>query len=140
MFGDDALKSLLSAGFEQGGTITIELIAKLNATSLICPKQTLQPGTTLNECLLAEVLAIEVQQIKPIQDDAVGPLSQGRSQCLKIRSAVSVWNNSFTVREEGLRSKAEKIPAEICQRAHRDDSDDTGPDKFELLWLHCAGT
>jgi hypothetical protein len=34
MFGDDALKSLLSAGFEQGGTITIELIAKLNATSL----------------------------------------------------------------------------------------------------------
>jgi len=27
MFGDDALKSLLSAGFEQGGTITIELIA-----------------------------------------------------------------------------------------------------------------
>jgi hypothetical protein len=77
MFGDDALKSLLSAGFEQGGTITIELIAKLNATSLIRPNQTLQAGSTLNECLLAEVLAIEVQQIKPIQDDAGGPLSQG---------------------------------------------------------------
>jgi len=43
----------------------------------ICPKQTLQAGSTLNECLLAEVLAIEVQQIKPMQDDAVGPLSQG---------------------------------------------------------------
>jgi hypothetical protein len=31
MFGDDALKRALSAGLEQGGTITIELIAKLNA-------------------------------------------------------------------------------------------------------------
>jgi hypothetical protein len=43
----------------------------------IRPKQTLQAGSTLNERLLAEVLAIEVQQIKPRQDDAVGPLSQG---------------------------------------------------------------
>ena len=77
MFGDDALKHSLSAGFEQGGTVTIELIAKLNATSLICPEQTLQAGTTLNECLLAQVFAVEVQQIKPIQDDAVEPLSQG---------------------------------------------------------------
>ena len=66
MFGDDALKRSLSAGCEQGITITIELVAKLNATLLICPKQTLQARSTLNECLLAEVLGIEVQQIKRI--------------------------------------------------------------------------
>jgi hypothetical protein len=30
MFGNIALKSVLSAGFEQGLTVTIELIAKLN--------------------------------------------------------------------------------------------------------------
>ena len=39
MFGDDAFKSLLSTGFEQGITITIKLIAKLNAASVICSKQ-----------------------------------------------------------------------------------------------------
>ena len=77
MFGHDALKRPIRTGLEQGGTITIELIAKLNATLLIRPKQTLQAGSTLNKSLLAKVLAIEVQQIKPMQDDAVGPLSQG---------------------------------------------------------------
>jgi hypothetical protein len=35
MFGDDALKRTLSAGFEQGVTITIKLIAKLNAALLV---------------------------------------------------------------------------------------------------------
>ena len=38
MFGDDAFKSLLSAGFEQGITITIKLIAKLNAALFIGSK------------------------------------------------------------------------------------------------------
>ena len=37
MFGDDAFKFLLSAGFEQGITITIKLIAKLNAALVIAP-------------------------------------------------------------------------------------------------------
>ena len=72
MFGDDALQSLLSAGFEQGITIAIKLIAKLNAASLVCSKQSLQAGSSLNECLLAKVLPIEMQQIKRIEDDAVG--------------------------------------------------------------------
>jgi hypothetical protein len=31
MFRDDALKRSLSAGFEQDGTVTIELLAELNA-------------------------------------------------------------------------------------------------------------
>jgi hypothetical protein len=66
MFGDDAFKSLLSAGFEQGITIAIKLIAKLNAALLVCSKQSLQAGSTLNECLLAKVPAIEMQQIKRI--------------------------------------------------------------------------
>ena len=35
MFGDDALKFLLSAGFEQGITIAIKLIAKLNTALVI---------------------------------------------------------------------------------------------------------
>ena len=39
MFGDDAFKSLLSTGFEQGITIAIKLIAKLNAASFVCSKQ-----------------------------------------------------------------------------------------------------
>ena len=37
MFGDDAFKFLLSAGFEQGITITIKLIAELNAALGIAP-------------------------------------------------------------------------------------------------------
>ena len=35
MFGDDALKLLLSARFEQGITIAIKLIAKLNTALVI---------------------------------------------------------------------------------------------------------
>ncbi len=66
MFGDDAFKFLLSAGFEQCITIAIKLIAKLNAASLVCSKQSLQAGSTLNERLLAKVPAIEMQQIKRI--------------------------------------------------------------------------
>ena len=42
MFGDDAFKFLLSAGFEQGITIAIKLVAELNAASLVCSKQSLQ--------------------------------------------------------------------------------------------------
>jgi hypothetical protein len=38
MFRDDAFKSLLSAGFEQGVTIAFKLLAKLNAVSLIASK------------------------------------------------------------------------------------------------------
>ena len=72
MFGDDAFKFPLSAGIEQSITIAIKLIAKLNAASLVCSKQNLQAGSSLHEGLLAEVPAIEVQQIKRIEDDAVG--------------------------------------------------------------------
>ena len=72
MFGDDAFKFLLSAGFEQGITITIKLIAELNAASLVCSKQSPQAGSSLPEGLLAEVSAIEVKQIERIEDDAVG--------------------------------------------------------------------
>ena len=42
MFGDDALKLLLSTGREQGITIAIEFIAELNATFSIVSDQTLQ--------------------------------------------------------------------------------------------------
>ena len=35
MFGDDAFKFLLSAGFEQGMAVAIKLIAKLNAALVI---------------------------------------------------------------------------------------------------------
>jgi hypothetical protein len=38
MFGDDALKFLLSAGFEQGITIPYKFIAKLN-TALVIASQ-----------------------------------------------------------------------------------------------------
>ena len=79
MFGDDAFKFLLSAGFEQGITITIKLIAELNAASLVGSKQSLQVGSTLHERLLAEVLAIEMQQIKCIKDDAVRLPPHGRA-------------------------------------------------------------
>jgi hypothetical protein len=65
-FGDNALKFLLSAGLEQGITIAIKLIAKLNTASLVCSKQSLQARSTLNERLLAKVPAIEMQQIEHI--------------------------------------------------------------------------
>ncbi len=42
MFGDDALKPVLGAGFEQGVTVTIELIAELNAAFGIGSDQSLQ--------------------------------------------------------------------------------------------------
>jgi hypothetical protein len=61
MFGDNAFKSLLSAGFEEGITIAIKLIAKLNAALVIGSKQMLQAGSTLDECLLTEVLAIKME-------------------------------------------------------------------------------
>ena len=48
MFGDDAFKFLLSTCLEQGSTITIKLIAELNAALLICSKQSLQAGSTLH--------------------------------------------------------------------------------------------
>ena len=66
MFGDDAFKFLLSAGFEQGITIAIKLIAELNAPLVIGSHQMLQAGSTLHERLLAKVLAVEVEQIKGI--------------------------------------------------------------------------
>ena len=72
MFGDDALKFLLSAGFEQGSTVTIKLIAELNPAFGIGSDQMLQLGSTLRESLLPEVLAVEMQQIEGIEDDAVG--------------------------------------------------------------------
>ena len=72
MFGDDAFEFLLSAGFEQGITIANKFIAELNAASLICSKQIFQADSTFNERLLAEVFAVEVQQIKCIQNDAMG--------------------------------------------------------------------
>jgi len=71
MFGDNAFKFLLSAGFEQAMAVTIKLIAKLNTALVIGCKQMLQAGSTLQERLLAEVLAIKMQKIKRIKDDAV---------------------------------------------------------------------
>ena len=72
MFGDDALKFLLSAGFEQGITITIKLIAELDAAfSIVAPTRRFN-GSTLRECLLSEVLAVEMQKIEGVKDDAVG--------------------------------------------------------------------
>jgi hypothetical protein len=59
MFGDDAFQFLLSAGFEQAMAVTIKLIAKLNTTLVIGSNQMLQAASTLYECLLAKVLAIE---------------------------------------------------------------------------------
>jgi hypothetical protein len=55
MFEDNAFKFPFSEGFEQGITSTIKLIAKLNAASLVCSKQSLQAGSSLREALLAEV-------------------------------------------------------------------------------------
>ena len=60
MFGDDAFKFLLSAGFEQGITIAIKLIAKLNTALVICSNQMLQDGSSLHQRLLAEVPAIKM--------------------------------------------------------------------------------
>jgi hypothetical protein len=68
MFGDDALKLSLCTCLEQGSTITIELIAELNATLVIGSKKSLQAGSTLNKCLLAKVLAVEVEQVEGIED------------------------------------------------------------------------
>ena len=42
MFGDDAFKFLLSAGFEQGMAVAIKLIAKLNTALVIGSNQMLQ--------------------------------------------------------------------------------------------------
>ena len=41
MFGDNAFKFLLSAGFEQGVAVTIKLIAQLNTALVIGCKQML---------------------------------------------------------------------------------------------------
>jgi hypothetical protein len=41
MFGDDALKLALCTCLEQGCTITMKLIAELDAALLICAKQSL---------------------------------------------------------------------------------------------------
>ena len=41
MFGDDALKLSLCTCLEQGSTITVELIAELNAALVISSKQSL---------------------------------------------------------------------------------------------------
>ena len=72
MFGDDAFKFLLSAGFEQGITITIKLIAKLNTALASLPTKSSSWLDAPRERLLAEVLPIEVEQIKCIQNDAMG--------------------------------------------------------------------
>ena len=77
MFGHDALKSRLSTRLKQSSAIAVELIAELNAALLVPPDQLLQPGSTLDKSLLAKVLAVEMQQIEGIEDDAVGPLSKG---------------------------------------------------------------
>ena len=64
MFGDDAFKFLLSAGFEQGITIAIKLVAELNAASLVCSSRVSRLACrSMRE---AEVFAIEVKQIKRI--------------------------------------------------------------------------
>jgi hypothetical protein len=47
MFGNDALQSLLRAGFEQGITSAIKLIAKLNTALVIDSNEMLQVGSTL---------------------------------------------------------------------------------------------
>jgi hypothetical protein len=39
MFGDNALKSMLSTGLEEHGTVTDELLAELNAALLILSDQ-----------------------------------------------------------------------------------------------------
>ena len=47
-----------------------------NAALLVGTKQSFQVSSTLHERLLAEVPAVEIQQIKGIEDDAVRSLSQ----------------------------------------------------------------
>ena len=71
MFRDNALKLLLRAGFEQCITITIKLIAKLDTALVIGSKQTPQVGSTLRECFLSEVFAIEMQNVEGVKDDAI---------------------------------------------------------------------
>jgi hypothetical protein len=77
VFGDDTFERSLSTCLEQVSTVTIKLIAKLNTALVIGSKQMLQALSTLYERLLAKVLAIEVQEIKRIKDNAVGSLSHG---------------------------------------------------------------
>jgi hypothetical protein len=79
MFGDDAFKSPLSAGVEQGITIAIKLIAKLGTALVVGSNEMLEAGSSLHERLLTEVLAIEVEQIKRIEDDAVVSPPYGRA-------------------------------------------------------------
>ena len=79
MFGDDAFKFPLSAGFEQRITITIKLIAELNAALRVGSNYMLQAGSSLHERLLTKVLSIEVQKIKRIKDDAVRLLPHRRA-------------------------------------------------------------
>jgi hypothetical protein len=47
----------------------MQLIAELNAAPLICSKQSPQAGSTLHECLLAKVLAVEMQQVNDLEID-----------------------------------------------------------------------
>jgi hypothetical protein len=47
-------------------------------------------GASLYERLLAEVLAVEVQQIEGVQDDAVGSDSHSRLKRLEVRTAIAI--------------------------------------------------
>ena len=47
-------------------------------------------AASLYERLLAEVLAVEVQQIKGVQDDAVGSDSHSRLKRLEVRTAIAI--------------------------------------------------
>jgi hypothetical protein len=60
MFGNDAFKRSLHACLERSSTIAMELVAELNAAPLICSEQSPQAGSTLDECFLAKVVAVEV--------------------------------------------------------------------------------
>ena len=58
--------------------------------SLIIPTLGAPLGASLYERLLAEVLAVEVQQIEGVQDDAVGSDSHSRLKRLEVRTAIAI--------------------------------------------------
>src|SRR4029077_15008258 len=99
MFGHDALKRSLSAGFEQGVAITIELIAKLNAALLLDSYQLFQHSSTLCERLLTEVFAVEMKQVEGVEDDAVRLPPHGGAECLEVRGTVTVLHNGLTIND-----------------------------------------
>src|SRR6185437_16749917 len=83
----DSLKPMLGTSAKECSTIAGKFIAELNWAGAVSAKKPLQLGAAINQWLVAQILAIQVENVEGVKSQRVRKPSESATQRLEIRYA-----------------------------------------------------